>query len=745
MVQSKLNPTINFPEIRYIDKVDIGFKAPIYSIILFKKPIIIALGQINSNFQEQANIVYFPIYLIGNSKVILQIGLYEILNNNLPNVLDKNGDLDLTLVDSPLIYAFVKSNLSLLTNNNSDLEEDVERKLSKIEEEASEEEQQLKEQEEVFEKSKQVLKEKDEESDEGEEGEEGEESEEGEEDEESEEGEESRESEEDVKKVKTPKKVKDGDDGDDDYEEYGEELEDEQYEQALDESDKEKLDDKKLFEKEQDDFIVTKDTKWVEKYFKNNNFDRINNEGGGECLFAVIRDALETIGKKMTIKEMRIKLSQEANEEIFQNYKEKYDMFKSALDVTNDEVQELIKKNKQLKIELSSTSDRTEHKRIIKEAASVKENFERVKQELKFQKDLLEEWKFMKNIKTLESFKELIQKCDFWADTWAISTLERLLNIKLIIFSFEHYNSELLKSPKKNITTDNLNIILCGQLNDKILEERGNFEPSYYIMTDYDGIHYQLLTYKKRGAFTFKQLPYKVKELISEICLEGQGPYNIIPDIVNFKLQNVEQDVRELEGGGIIIDNDPTNTLYNDSIQLKFYNRSLDALPGKGRGEKILDKDLPILSKLASIKNWRKKLSNFWDEDELLIDGKRWKTLEHYIQGSKFKHGFPSFYNQFSLDSNTNISKNPYIARAAGSKLGKLKHRQIRPTHIVIDENYKNKLPEILNKGLYVKFIQDKNMKNLLKLTGKSKLLCYKRGNKPVVANELMKIRKLIK
>jgi hypothetical protein len=206
----------------------------------------------------------------------------------------------------------------------------------------------------------------------------------------------------------------------------------------------------------------------------------------------------------MTIKEMRIKLSQEANEEIFQNYKEKYDMFKSALDVTNDEVQELIKKNKQLKIELSSTSDRTEHKRIIKEAASVKENFERVKEELKFQKDLLDEWKFMKNIKTLESFKELIQKCDFWADTWAISTLERLLNIKLIIFSFEHYNSELLKSPKKNITTDNLNIILCGQLNDKILEERGNFEPSYYIMTDYDGIHYQLLTYKKRGAFTFK-------------------------------------------------------------------------------------------------------------------------------------------------------------------------------------------------------------------------------------------------
>ena len=36
MVQSQLNPSINFPEIRYVDKVDIGFKAPIYSLNLYK-------------------------------------------------------------------------------------------------------------------------------------------------------------------------------------------------------------------------------------------------------------------------------------------------------------------------------------------------------------------------------------------------------------------------------------------------------------------------------------------------------------------------------------------------------------------------------------------------------------------------------------------------------------------------------------------------------------------------------------
>ena len=131
MVQSRLDPSINYPEIRYLDKVDKGFKAPIYSIFLYKKPIYIALGQINTNFQEQANIVYFPIYLIGNRKVILQIGVYELLNTTLPNVLDKLGDLDLKLVGQPLIYAFIKSNLNLLTNFNKDIEQDTESKLSK--------------------------------------------------------------------------------------------------------------------------------------------------------------------------------------------------------------------------------------------------------------------------------------------------------------------------------------------------------------------------------------------------------------------------------------------------------------------------------------------------------------------------------------------------------------------------------------------------------------------------------------
>ena len=48
----------------------------------------------------------------------------------------------------------------------------------------------------------------------------------------------------------------------------------------------------------------------------------------------------------------------------------------------------------------------------------------------------------MKKVKNVDSLKKFIQTCDFWADTWAISTLEQILNIKLVILSSESYSSD---------------------------------------------------------------------------------------------------------------------------------------------------------------------------------------------------------------------------------------------------------------------------------------------------------------
>ena len=130
----------------------------------------------------------------------------------------------------------------------------------------------------------------------------------------------------------------------------------------------------------------------------------------------------------------------------------------------------------------------------------------------------------MKDVDTFEDFKDIIKTCDFWGETWAISTLERILNIKLILLSEESYDEDDLN-----------NVLQCGQLNDTKLEEDGVFNPDFYLVLDYNGWHYKLVTYKSRGAFTFTELPFDVKKLIVTKCMERlAGPYTLIPDFIVF-------------------------------------------------------------------------------------------------------------------------------------------------------------------------------------------------------------------
>ena len=61
-------------------------------------------------------------------------------------------------------------------------------------------------------------------------------------------------------------------------------------------------------------------TTWIEKFTKNNNYNIIDNEGGGDCLFATIRDAFKSIGKLTTIDKLRYHLSNELTDETYENY-----------------------------------------------------------------------------------------------------------------------------------------------------------------------------------------------------------------------------------------------------------------------------------------------------------------------------------------------------------------------------------------------------------------------------------------
>jgi predicted NAD-dependent protein-ADP-ribosyltransferase YbiA (DUF1768 family) len=476
-----------------------------------------------------------------------------------------------------------------------------------------------------------------------------------------------------------------------------------------------------------------KDT-WVDKFMKNKNYLIQDNEGGGDCLFATIRDAFSSLAQQTSVNKLRKKLAEEASQPIFDKYKEQYDMYNAAIVRDTNQVKELEQEYLLLKQRFGTIIDRNEQKAIAVQAKEVKALHDKLVEEKKVTSTILKEYKFMKGIETLDQFKRVVRHCEFWADTWAISTLERILNIKFIVLSSENYKSD-----------DKKNVLLCGQLNDPILEQRGRFTPEFYIMVDFTGNHYKLIGYKKKMIFKFTELPYDVKKLVFEKCMEkNAGPFAIIPDFQKFKASQKKTVIKEAHYEDLT--ESKLRGLYSDEIILQFYSNSLDKpLPGKGSGEKIPNDRLKEYSTLASIPQWRKKLSNFWVQP-FSLDNHQWASVEHYYQASKFKKTYPDFYLSFSLDSGTELSKVPAMAKGAGGKTGKYKKELLRPVEVTADSDFFGKRhKKEMYAAQYAKFTQNDDLKTLLLATNDAKLSHFIRGSEPIIFDELMLIRDKIR
>jgi predicted NAD-dependent protein-ADP-ribosyltransferase YbiA (DUF1768 family) len=477
-------------------------------------------------------------------------------------------------------------------------------------------------------------------------------------------------------------------------------------------------------------------TTWMEKFMKNNHYGIVDNEGGGDCFFAVIRDAFAQIGKTTTVEKLRALLSREATEELFQHYRTLYVNFLAEFQEKEKELTSIKKTSAVLKKRGENTKDKNETQKIIGEAKELLDKHKRVTQEKDEAKQLLNEFAYMKDIDSLEKMRAFIQTRHYWADTWAISTLDKLLNIKVVVFSEESFSAGDLDS-----------VLNCGQLNDADLERQGNFKPDFYVMTSYTGNHYKLVTYKDKHILRFKEIPFDVKVLIINKCMEkNAGPYYLIQDLRQLKTR-LGLNANEGEPADSDDEYSSDKELYDSNTTFMFHAAS-NSQPkaGKGSGEKIAETQLLEYNLLNKIAEWRKKLDDSWSA-AFTLDGHRWTSVEHYFLGSQYKKGFPDFYLQFSIDSGSQISKNLEMAKAAASKTGKFKEHVLRERNIKTDTDFyevkaQPRYQTERGAALAAKFTQNVDLKDVLLKTKKAKLVHFLRGKEPEVDELLMRLRK---
>ena len=147
---------------------------------------------------------------------------------------------------------------------------------------------------------------------------------------------------------------------------------------------------------------------------------------------------------------------------------------------------------------------------------------------------------------------------------------------------------------------------------------------------------------------------------------------------------------------------------------------------------------------MKKIPDWRRKLDNSWIQS-FTLDGRKWSSVEHYYQGSKYKRDHPEIYLQFSLDSGSALSKDPALAREPQmEKETSMTEEKKRHKKIKVDEDFIKRSEKEMELAQNAKFSQHKDLTTLLLETKKAKLQHFIRGSPPEIVDSLMRVRQTL-
>lgn len=258
---------------------------------------------------------------------------------------------------------------------------------------------------------------------------------------------------------------------------------------------------------------------------------------------------------------------------------------------------------------------------------------------------------------------------------------------------------------------------------------------------------FRLVSYKDRVLFTFDQLPYSLRKGIQARCRQHSA--GLFSDFADFNRAS-ESDEDDEDDDDDDDDNDDDDANAKDKqgdgggtktktkkggtkrvpprrrrkeMRRKRQERIAASLPmmttvqpdhavlyvadfmpgqippGHFENEHVWSEDPMEGLKYSAVMlypDWRHRLSDSWVAP-FFLDGHRWLSVEHYVQAMKYKQSHPEFFLQFAQESDSDLSKDPRLAKIAGESVsGLYKKRYLRPSHIPLYDGNHPASPPIL-------------------------------------------------